>query len=205
MRPLWFGRALIGLADVVVLRLTMLGPQGPFPPNRSHSFVTAAAMPLFTMTATSLLTPASRQALAGLAVRAGLTHVPVQLSQVPRLEARRAPPRALADPRNVWAVVRNIISPAASLGSAADHSENTQRPTGIFAAPQRRAWSDPFPFAFASRRQRGHAGSTEIAGAPDSEYSHHSSHATAKLSGPALMEETRPNVAAPDVGGSSDQ
>ena len=52
MRALWFGRALIGLADVLVLRCTTRGPAGPFPPigkDGGHSFVVAVSMCLFSM------------------------------------------------------------------------------------------------------------------------------------------------------------
>ena len=49
---------------------------------------------------------------------AGVTHVPVQLSQLASLvRVRRAPWLHVLDeqrPRNVWAVITNMISPAAS-------------------------------------------------------------------------------------------
>ena len=117
MRTLWSIRPLICLADVAMLRCTTLGPQGPFPPTGrggGHSFAVAVAMPTFTLLVVAfIITPANRQALASLAVRCGLAHVPVQLSQVPRLARGRAP-RLLVDPRNVWATVSNLRSPASS-------------------------------------------------------------------------------------------
>ena len=117
MRALWFGRALIGLADVLVLRCTTRGSAGPFPPvgkGGGHSFAVAVGMTLFSMAFNGAMTPANRLALSGLAERARLTHVPVQLSQVTSL-VRRMPSRlGQDDPRNVWAITTKVFTPSAS-------------------------------------------------------------------------------------------
>ena len=138
MRSLWFGRAFIGLIDVVVLRCTV-GPKASFAPRRrGHSFAVSAAMPIFSMALQIfVLPPAKRQALANLAVRAGLLHVPVALSQVRSL-ARRTP-RLWSDPRDVWNVVTKMLSPTPSLKDSGD--ANNQAFTESSSPPIRMAQS----------------------------------------------------------------
>lgn len=126
MRTLWFGRALIGLADVLVLRCTTRGPAGPFPPiakGGGHTFAEAVGMTLFSMAFNGALTPANRLALSGLAERAHLTHVPVQLSQVTGLIRRVPWLHVQDDPRNVWAILANALTPAASEAASLEFTE----------------------------------------------------------------------------------
>ena len=68
------------LAFVVFLRCTTLGPQSQYPPRMRGSgfpFPIAVARPVFALALNALLTSAGRQALASLADRMGLTHVPM--------------------------------------------------------------------------------------------------------------------------------
>ena len=124
MRTLWAIRPLVALADLAVLRCTRLGPQGPFPPRGrggGHSFAVAVAMPLFSLLVITFgITPANRKALARFAVRCGLTHVRVQLSDVPQL----AGPTVQADGktrRDIWAAIARLMSPTpSSEGTSAD-------------------------------------------------------------------------------------
>lgn len=193
MRALWAIRPVLYLADVVVLRCTALGPRGPYPVRGrggGHSFAAAVAMPTFSLLVVTLVVaPANRQALARFAVRCGLTHVPVQLSQVQRLS--RGQPEPPLDPRNFWATVANLVSPAPSgaessadgFGRRVTESESVSAPDG--GAPRSRG-------ASTAKLSQGHAWAAEEQ-TPASIASEH----TAKLSQgqPWVMEDpTLPSV-----------
>ena len=119
MRILWSLRAGAMAFHVLVLRFTTLEPhQRSFPPRMNgagYPFHAAIAQPTFTLLFVASLTPANRQALANFALRGGLTRVPIHLSQIPTIAARL--PKLLADPRDVWGIMRNILSPPPSSAS----------------------------------------------------------------------------------------
>ena len=113
------------LAAVVVLRCTALGPHSSqFPPcmrSGGFPFHIAVARPTFVLVLNALQTPANRQALASLADRMGLTHVPIHLSQI----------RSLTDARDVWSLVQRLMHPSrASANSSSDRLSDSPSAIG---------------------------------------------------------------------------
>lgn len=112
------------LAAVIVLRCTALGAHSQFPPRMRGSgfpFHIAVARPTFVLVLNALQTPANRQALASLADRMGLTHVPIHLSQI----------RTLTDARDVWSLVQRLMHPSrASANSSSDRLSDSPSAIG---------------------------------------------------------------------------
>jgi len=106
------------LSLVVVLRCTALGPHSRFPPRMRGSgfpFQTAVARPTFVLVLNALCTPATRQALARIADWMGLTHIPIQLSQI----------RTLTGSRDVWSVVQRLMHQRGGPSGRSDPSSDS--------------------------------------------------------------------------------
>ena len=108
------------LAIVVLLRCTVLGPHDYFPPRmrgRGFPFQIAVARPSFVLALNALLTPVTRQAFASLADWMGLTHVPIQLSQI----------RTLTAPRDLCSLVQRLMSPSHAADPSSSDTPSARR------------------------------------------------------------------------------
>lgn len=168
------------LATVVVLRCTTLGPHScQYPPRMRGSgfpFHIAVARPTFALMLNALFTPANRQALARLADRMGLTHVPIQLSQL----------RTVKWPRDVWAQVQTLMNPSQTQSETGSPPSDAITPAQSESSSVSRAASLPARAVY----REGGAGSVRAASLPVREESQDGgsgsrsvgSHHTAKMS-----------------------